>query len=200
MAVGQEAAEVWLWPSLPSASGVQEDGSESVASVRIQPLRVQAKPGDFGALLVNELLVKNISQSTPSADAFNTMTITLVARAGIKAGSRLVLSGLTGSATPDTPDMPVVSQVEVGGAQLSPNVTLNPDTSNSSMRVVQGIFNGKGDWKRQEGRFSVAVASYVLANVVYSLQFTLRNPDQGQKAPDVYIEITGPSFVPVKNP
>jgi len=197
LAAGQEAAEVWLWPWLPSR--VQEHGSESVASVGIQPLRVQAKPGDFGALLVNELLVKNISQSTPSAEAFNTMTFTLVARAGIKAGSFLVLSGLTGSATPDTPDMPVVSQVEVGGARVSPNITLVIDTSNSSMRVIQGIFNGKGDWKRQEGRLSVSVASHVLANVVYSLQFTLRNPDQGQKAPDVYIGITGPSFVPVKH-
>ena len=60
-------------------------------------------------VLVPAFSVKSIRQSTPGSDETNTLTVTLTANSHLAEGSKVTISGLTGSQTSDSASLSVTS-------------------------------------------------------------------------------------------
>jgi hypothetical protein len=182
----QKPCHIWAGQESPSIQllAAKQDLALGQAQPLIAPVRVRAGDGDESPLLILDFLTKRIVQATPSAGSLNNISVTLVTRAGIRPGSLLVISGLTGAATPDSQHLPVA--VGVSGTQ---NVSIS-----GSAQVFAA--NGTGEWNKEAGRLAVAISGHVLPNVTYTLDFTLQNPQHGQRPPSVYVEVTGSSSVP----
>ena len=58
--------------------------------------------GNAAPLLIADFLVKRVGQLTPSANADNTISVTIRTRAALLVGTNVTVSGLTGSLTDDT--------------------------------------------------------------------------------------------------
>ena len=90
----------------------QVQGQDS-ATVSIEVHGLIAKtPADTGqgnqaALLIASFLQRDIGQLMPAMSAFNTIAITIRARARLEPGTTIVISGLLGALTPDTASLPL---------------------------------------------------------------------------------------------
>ena len=156
----------------------------SLSAPAVLPTLVQKAAGDESPLFVLDFLIKHIAQSTPSVLASNTISVSLIFRTGVQAGSLLIISGLTGSLTPDTHDLAL-------GVQVSETYL-----QNSSIAQSVRAWNTSSAWTQADGSLAIVIQGYVLPDVPYELQFTLQNPAAGQKPPLVAIELSGASSIP----
>jgi hypothetical protein len=120
--------------------------------------------GTLAPLFVAGFLTRTIGQSTASSVALNSISVTILTNVDIRGGniSQIIISGLTGSSTPDT----------------------------SNMRVISS-FCGTGMWYQQNGSIFMSVSQTIFANTQYVLSFQLLNGPIPQVSPLAYIEVRG---------
>jgi len=105
-----------------------------------------------------------IGQSSPihgTSEGFllNTITFTISLNVGLQRHSSVTLSGLRGSNTSDTANMPIES---------SP-----------------GLFNTLGSWTRFTGSLTITAAFYIPVNTSVTVRFRILNSFNAQEAPSV---------------
>ena len=108
-----------------------------------------------------------ITQSTFYPDADNNITVTLDANVDISAACELTITGLTGSATPDSAALPIT------GANAS-------------------AFASTAAWTQSTGQLKVTLAATAplrAAAAAYAFTFSLRNPAAGQEGRSASITI-----------
>ena len=124
----------------------------------------------YAPLFVVGFSTSNISQSTASSVAWNTIEIVISLTLDVPGGNltQIVISGLTGSTTSDTSNL-----------------------------TIQSSFCGIATWFQQNGTLILNVSSTMLAGTQYSVFFQLFNGYQPQQSPVVYIQLQG-SIVSLK--
>ena len=145
------------------------DINVSGGGITITRVSAQNGPGNAAPLLIAGFLVKNIGQSTPGATSDNTISVTILTRAVLLIGTKVTVSGLTGSLTID-------ATLDVAG-----NGTV--------------IFGTSGDWTRRTGIFVVSAQKDSDAASTYVYTFVVRNPSEGQPAPLIFIESSGATVI-----
>jgi hypothetical protein len=166
---------------------------------QITPSLVRNAAGDSSPLLVLDFLVKHVAQSTPSALASNTISVSLVFRSGVQAGSLLVVSGLTGTLTPDAHDLPLAVHVPViylQNSSIAQSIRAWNTSSGTCNRTMGPGWRTCALWTNADGSLKVNIQSSLLPHVPYMLQFSLQNPAAGQKPPPIAIQLSGASSIP----
>ena len=149
-----------------------KDAAQVTASgsgITISPVLAKNAPGNAAPLLIADFLIKAVGQSTPSAYANNTISVTIRTRAALLTGTRITVSGLIGSVTDDSI------------LDLSGNST--------------ALLGRSGVWKRQSASFVATLQSDSDVALLYVYRFILKNPDTGQPPPPVYIESGGSTII-----
>jgi hypothetical protein len=155
-----------LAPHAPLAVSIQlVQGSPSARSVFSTSVLMDSPSSDLAPLFVNGLSLKLIQQSSTSASAMNNITVSLKAFGTLSAGTTFTLSGLTGSVT-------------------------NSSTAVRLILLGDSALGATADWSKDLGLLIFRVLADTRSIVSFSL--TLRNPEQGQKSPTVYIEANSP--------
>ena len=122
--------------------------------------------GDPLFVVVPAFLVKTIGQSTPVPSVNNTLTMTIATNFDLSAGSKVTVSGLTGSQT--------------------------ADASTVTVRVPSGglpAWELAGTWTRSSGSLVLTVKSQgkILSGTTANISFTILNPASTQISPSVSI-------------
>ena len=143
--------------------------SASGSGITISQVLAKNAPGNAAPLLIADFLIKRVGQSTPSALANNTISVTIRTRAALMAGTRITVSGLTGSLTDD-------SALDLYGNSTA-------------------LLGGSGVWTRQSASFVATLQSDSDAAQLYVYRFVLKNPSTGQPPPPVYIESGGSTII-----
>jgi hypothetical protein len=141
----------------------------SGSGITISSVLAKNAPGNAAPLLIADFLIKAVGQSTPSAYANNTISVTIRTRAALLAGTRITVSGLIGSVTDDRI------------LDLSGNST--------------ALLGRSGVWTRQSASFVATLQSDSDVALLYVYRFILQNPDAGQPPPPVYIESGGSTII-----
>jgi hypothetical protein len=168
-------------------------------SLQIAPSLVGNAAGDSSPLLVLDFLVKHVAQSTPSALAFNTISVSLVFRTAVQAVSQLVIFGLTGTLTRDTHDLALAVHVPamyLQNSSIAQSVRAWNTSSGTCNRTTGPGLRSCAVWTNADGSLKVNIQSSLLAHVPYILQFALQNPATGQKPPLISIQLSGASSIP----
>ncbi len=147
-----------------------EDGSDnSVGSIASSEM---TKPGGalFGVANGAERLtvevasfsLKSIQQSTPVSGATNTLTVSLTANFDLAVGSKVTITGLTGSQTADSASLAVTS--------------------------TEGLLGTSGRWTRFDGQLVLTSASGgTVSGTTCVMTFTLTNAAEAQSSPAVSV-------------
>jgi hypothetical protein len=112
--------------------------------------------------------LKSIRQSTPVSGATNTLTVSLTANFDLAAGSKVTITGLTGSQTADSASLTVTS--------------------------TEGLLGTSGTWTQSDGQLVLTAASGgTAAGTQCEVTFTLTNAAEAQSSPAVSVsaEILG---------
>jgi hypothetical protein len=113
-------------------------------------------------VLVPDLTVKTIQQSTPFSGANNELTVNLTSNCDLPEGSKVTITGLTGSATDTSATLSVQSTSDKLGAQ--------------------------GNWNKDGALILTAASGGVLVGVSVEVKFNLSNPSTGYTSPSVSVE------------
>jgi len=140
------------------------------SGITITSVSAQNGPGNAAPLLIADFLLKDIGQSTPGAEADNTISVTIRMRAVLLSGTQITVSGLTGSLSNDD------ATLDVGGNGSS-------------------VFGPSGDWTRQTGSIIVSAKLDTNLTSTYVYTFVIRNPSGGQPAPSIFIESSGATVI-----
>ena len=130
--------------------------------------RVTSPPGvnftlqpDRQPLFVHGWLLASIRQATPSADALNTLTVSLQSLGTLANSTAITLLGLHGAATPATALLPLADPRHNASAPPSP-------------------FAARAAWDPVNGSLVVGLRDVLPARRTVSLSFQVRNPRGGQ--------------------
>ena len=118
----------------------------------------------YAPLFVVGFATSSISQSTASSIAWNTITMIITSTLDIPGGNltRIVVSGLTGSATSDTNNLTIMSS-----------------------------FGESAVWYQHNGTLILNVSGPIFAGTQYTVAFLLFNGYQPQPSPIIYIQLQG---------
>ena len=162
----------------PPSLSISASGEVSIATSTVDQTGVDP---DYLPLFVLGFVKKQVQQSNPSISAANTITVTFSLNREIKqlqaneitdkiVSPIFTLTGLTGSATPDTPP---------------------PTVSSSNFSSISGT-----TWTQSTGTLVFGPSADLAAFQDYEIHFSLLNPSYGQDARNV--SITLQAEVPVK--
>jgi hypothetical protein len=145
---------------------IQASGTATIASAAMTKpgtaLYGVANGADPLTVQVPSFSVKSIQQSTPMSGATNTLTVSLTANFNLATGSKVTISGLTGSQTADSGSLTVSS------------------TSN--------LLGTSGAWTQASGQLVLTAASGGTASgTVCVVTFVLYNPAAAQASPAVSV-------------
>jgi len=118
--------------------------------------------GNAAPLLVADFLEKGIGQSTASQGAPNTLTVSLSTRASLLSGSVVTISGLVGSATPNSTNL-LISVMRAPSMEAAAHF-------------------GSASWVRESGILRLTVVGDTVPNATYGIAVTLQNPVTPQSA------------------
>ena len=154
------------------------------AGITVTEISADVGSGAASPFLISDLLLKMIGQSTPLPGADNQITLTLAARAGLPARTRLTLSGLSGSSPASVQETAAAAFPSLGYAVIPFGGNMSHFVGNSGNLTIGGIVG-------------MSVEISMAADEVYVLSFQVTNPEFGQRSPDIFIEASGPVVVPL---
>lgn len=136
----------------------------------VERTTVQQIPGDIIEVMVAELSVKDVVQSTPWPCAKNTITVSLSANVPLHANHvhckpTITISGFESACVADK------------------NVKLTGRNGSS-------VFNGNGTWIAEDGALIVSPHGEMLQEAIASFTFSLINPTDSQPSPLIEVEVS----------
>jgi len=142
----------------------------------------QPSAGDSQALLVKApaFRVANIWQKNPYPGSANTIHIEVATNVNVPAGSQFIVSGLTGSTTPDGP--------------LNLWFPASDAESLASSSASSAAFSSPAVWTRSSGNVLVTIQAETLANITFRFSFSLQNPLCCQSPRNVLFSMNLPCF------
>lgn len=124
-------------------------------------------------LLIAGVVSASLTQSSPSQNVSNRLTATLLLQTLLPVQSVLVISGLTGTTTPDDQNMPI--SVYRYNESNTPQWTLLTDASSP--------FTTAAIWNQTLGELRVEIQSPTEPLTNYSIAWNVQNPESSQPAP-----------------
>jgi hypothetical protein len=150
------------------------------AGVYTAPTSINAADGAEAPLIVSDLLLRSIGQSTPIAGAINNLTVTLATRVALPPGTNVTISGLLGAS-------PAMPGTDAAAAFASLGFAIIPVRGN----LTNSLVGGAGTLTTA-GTLILSVRETTAPDEVYECSFAITNPADGQRSPSVFIEATGP--------
>ena len=143
---------------------ISASGIKISKSNMLKDLRYKRSP--FDVAYFTEV---NIGQSTTIAGANNTITLTMATSVALGPGFAITLSGLLASMTNSTEKLRILENVN----------------------ETQMVFSPFGTWTQSSGELIISIITHTIPELLYICKFQLRNPQNGQDAPVVSIEVYG---------
>lgn len=145
--------------------------AEAIGPLNIAQTDIQGGPGNGGPLGVAGIIYSSIEQSTASSNRPNTIHVQFSSYVPLTVDdeSLLVISGLTGSATP------------------SGNLSVSSDGTTD----FGSDFANVGEWNATAGSLTLRVVRDTLDSTPYSFTFILQNPVEGHDASSAQIQSLG---------